>query len=143
MPAINTAQFEQTLIDNNYSVTSARKDIFKILLNRKAQTITEIIAKTTGRVDRVSVYRNIELFEKLGMVHRIHVGWKTKFELSDQFVPHHHHLSCLNCGKIIDIEDEKHIDNFIKEVADKFGFLPRHHEFEITGYCKNCQAKIK
>lgn len=131
--------FRQTLTDNHSHITNAREATFKLLISPEPQTISEVLAKANGLVDRVSVYRNVELFEKLGIVHRIYVGWKYKLELSDEYLAHHHHLSCLNCGKIIDIEDEKHIDDFIKEVADKFGFLPRRHQFEIDGYCKDCQ----
>ena len=143
MSSDDIAQFKQTLIDNHSHVTKARETTFKLLISPEPQTISEILAKAKGLVDRVSVYRNIELFERLGIVHRIYVGWKYKLELSDKFVSHHHHLSCLNCGTIIDIEDEQHIDNFIQEVTDKFDFLARHHDFEISGYCKKCRAKFR
>lgn len=122
-------------------MTDAREATFKLLISPEPQSISQILAKASGKVDRVSVYRNIEVFEKLGIVHRIYVGWKYKIELSDEFIAHHHHLSCLGCGKIIDIEDEKHIDDFIQEVAKKFGFEPRRHQFEVDGYCKDCQLK--
>jgi Fur family ferric uptake transcriptional regulator len=135
--------FRQILSNNGYRLTDAREATFKLLISSEPQSIREILANAKGSVDRVSVYRNIELFEKLGIVHRIYVGWKYKLELSDEFIAHHHHLSCLSCGKVIDIEDEKHIDEFIQEVAKKFGFKPRRHQFEIDGYCKDCASKTK
>lgn len=70
--------------------------------------------------------------------HGHHDGWKYKLELSDEFVSHHHHVSCLRCGTVVDIQDEEHIDAFIQEVAQRIGFKPRRHQFEIDGYCKNC-----
>jgi Fe2+ or Zn2+ uptake regulation protein len=130
--------FKQTLIANKRHITKARVVTFRLLISPEPQTISQILNKSEGIVDRVSVYRNIELFENLGLVHRVYVGWKYKLELSDKFVAHHHHLSCLNCGKTIDIEDEKHIDDFIKQLSDKFEFLPTRHQFEIDGYCRNC-----
>jgi Fur family ferric uptake transcriptional regulator len=135
--------FRQILSNNGYRLTDAREATFKLLISSEPQSIREILANAKGSVDRVSVYRNIELFEKLGIVHRIYVGWKYKLELSDEFIAHHHHLSCLSCGKVIDIEDEIHIDEFIQEVAKKFGFKPRRHQFEIDGYCKDCASKTK
>jgi Fur family ferric uptake transcriptional regulator len=141
MSSDNVAHFKQVLIDNSLHVTKAREATFKLLVNTEPQTISQILTNSKGNVDRVSVYRNIELFEKLGIVHRIYVGWKYRLELSDQFVAHHHHLSCLNCGKIIDIEDEKHIDEFIQDVSEKYGFKPRRHQFEIDGYCRACISK--
>lgn len=130
--------FKEILSSNGYRLTDAREATFKLLISPEPQSISQILAKANGKVDRVSVYRNIEVFEKLGIVHRIYVGWKYKIELSDEFIAHHHHLSCLECGKIIDIEDEKHIDDFIQQVAKKFGFEPRRHQFEVDGYCKQC-----
>lgn len=131
--------FNQILSSNGYRLTVARESTFKLLISPEPQSISQILAKASGKVDRVSVYRNIEVFEKLGIVHRIYVGWKYKIELSDVFTSHHHHLSCLGCGKIIDIEDEQHIDDFIQEVTKKFDFEPRSHQFEVDGYCKDCR----
>lgn len=133
--------FQAILIDKGYRLTSAREKTFKLLASPEPQSIKEILLKARGSVDRVSIYRNIELFEKLGIVHRIYIGWKYKLELSDEFISHHHHLSCLDCGKVIDIEDEKHIDEFIRTVSSKVGFTPRRHLFEVDGYCLNCTDK--
>lgn len=138
----DTARFRQMLAERGHHVTQPREVVFTLLLNSPSpQSMSELIAKASGQVDRVSVYRNIELFEELGIVHRIYVGWKYKLELSDQFLAHHHHLICLNCGKVIDIEDEKHLEEFTAEVAKRFGFQPRGHQFEIDGYCKECLSK--
>ncbi|HEY1063689.1 MAG TPA: Fur family transcriptional regulator [Candidatus Saccharimonadales bacterium] len=133
------SQFRHILKHNGHQVTKTREAVFRLLLSPEPQTVNEILMKSGGTVDRVSVYRNLDLFEKLGIVHRIYIGWKYKIELSDEFTGHHHHLSCLQCGKTIDIEDERHIDEFIHQVAGRFGFQPRRHQFEIDGYCKDCQ----
>ncbi|HUC87822.1 MAG TPA: Fur family transcriptional regulator [Candidatus Binatia bacterium] len=131
---------QESLRSSGYSLTAARKVLFKVLLESEPMSMKNILIKCQG-VDRASIYRNIELFEQLGIVRRLTIGWRYKLELSDQFVAHHHHLSCLNCGKVIDIQDEKHIDNFIQEVTSQFGFMPTRHQFEIEGSCKDCQNK--
>jgi Fur family transcriptional regulator, ferric uptake regulator len=130
---------KQKLAKEGYHCTKAREATFRLLIAPEPQSMRELLAKAVGTIDRVSVYRNVELFEKLGIVHRIYIGWKYKLELSDEFTDHHHHLSCLKCGKVIDIEDEKHIDDFIGELARKFNFEPRRHQFEVDGYCNNCK----
>jgi Fe2+ or Zn2+ uptake regulation protein len=136
----NITKFKKTLTDNNYHVTKAREATFKLLIHSEPQTMAEILARAVG-VDRVSIYRNVELFEKLGIVRRVYVGWKYKLELSDKFIAHHHHLSCLKCGLVIDIKDEKHIYTFIRAVCAKFDFEPIRHQFEIEGLCAECRAK--
>lgn len=140
MSSDDLKNLKDILSRNGYRMTAAREATFKLLVHPEPQSIHEILLKTNGAVDRVSVYRNIELFEKLGIVHRIYMGWKYKLELSDEFIAHHHHLSCLKCGTVIDIEDEKHIDEFINRIAGRSGFLPRRHQFEVDGYCQDCRA---
>ena len=134
-------RFQAVLSSHQYRVTHARETTFKLLLNPDPQSMRELIHKANGEVDRVSIYRSVELFEKLGIVHRIYVGWKYKLELSDEFIAHHHHLACLTCGKVIDIQDEKHIDEFIDMISKQFNFTARRHQFEIDGYCENCSKQ--
>ena len=135
--------FKTIISQNGYRMTAARRATFLLLLHSEPQSMRELIAKAAGTIDRVSVYRSIELFEQLGIAHRIYVGWKYKLELSDEFIAHHHHLSCLRCGLIIDIHDDAHIDEFIKDVAAKVGFTPRRHMFEVDGMCKDCIARTQ
>jgi Fe2+ or Zn2+ uptake regulation protein len=133
-----TTTLKTTLATNDLSLTKARLAVFKLLDNDQPQTIGQIQTKASGLVDRVTVYRNIELFEKIGIVRRIYIGWKYKLELSDKFLDHHHHLTCLNCGKTIDIKDEKHFDEFIGDISKEYNFNPSRHQFEIEGICREC-----
>lgn len=136
------AHFREILAGKGYHLTQARELVFLTLLNSsKPLSLRELYTQISSKVDRASVYRNIELFEKLGIVHRIYIGWKYKLELSDQFIAHHHHLICLSCGKVIDIKDERHIDEFTRDIARQFDFQPRSHQFEIDGYCKECLSR--
>jgi len=134
--------FKQTLVSNKVYVTKIRQEIFKLLINDTPQTISELVAKSNHYIDRVSLYRNIKLYEELGIINRINVGWKYRLELSDKFIAHHHHLSCLSCGKIIDIQDEQYIENFIKNISKKYNFISIKHQFEIFGYCQTCAKNI-
>lgn len=134
----NLSLFRQILTSKHYHVTASRQLIFELLNSDAPQSIRDILIKARGEVDRVSLYRTVELFTQLGIAHRVYIGWKYTIELSDKFIDHHHHLSCLGCGKIIDIQDEAHIDLFIGGVAKKYDFNPLRHRFEIEGYCASC-----
>lgn len=131
-------KFKRVLTEAGQSVTKARMCTFKLLIHDKPQSMKQLIERAAGEVDRVSIYRNIELFERLGIVKKVYIGWKYKVELSDMFTSHHHHLLCLGCGRVIDIEDEQHIESFIQSVANEQGFTVRSHQFEIEGYCQTC-----
>ncbi len=135
--------FRQNLAANGLRLTNSRKAIFKVLVESRPLTFSELLAKTERMTDRVSVYRNIALFEQLGIVNRIKVGWKYKLELSDSYGVHHHHLICIKCGRIFDIAEDQHINDFIKAISQDHAFVPRYHSFEIEGYCRSCAEPVQ
>ena len=130
---------QKVLSEHGSSLTKAREAVFQLLLASAPQSMSEIVKKAAGKPDRASIYRNVALFESLGIVHRIYIGWKYKLELSDDFLAHHHHLSCLRCGKVVDIHDDTRVEAFIDSVAKQFGFTPRRHQLEVDGLCADCQ----
>lgn len=131
--------FREVLTNNKCRITKARLETFRLLAVPEPQSMNEIITRAKGRVDRVSVYRTIDLFERLGIITRIQYGWKYKIELSDIFIGHHHHMSCLRCSNTIGIEEEAHIDELIEQLSHKVGFTPTRHVFEVEGYCQSCR----
>lgn len=98
-----------------------------------------LVSRAGGRVDRSSIYRTIDLYEQLGVVHRLNVGWKYKIELSDAFSEHHHHMHCTNCGTTYPMPANHMLETMIDTVAAKEDFSPRSHQLEIYGLCANCR----
>lgn len=131
---------KKILRENAYSVTSARELVFELLWDQQPQTMHQLEQRAKGKIDRVSIYRTINLFEKLGLVQRIAIGWKYKVELSDVFTHHHHHISCLKCGKVVAIKEDATIEKLIQEFARKYNITAERHQFEIQGYCRHCRA---
>ena len=115
---------------NGSSLTKPRKVVFDLLLNQKPQSLQVIIGRAKDRVDRATVYRTMELFEKLGVVNRLNIGWKYKYELSDIFLEHHHHFYCSNCGKSYDLPANPMLETMVDSVAAKEGFSPRGHAID-------------
>jgi len=128
----------QFLGKHGHSTTRQRRTIFGQLYSNDPLTIAEIIKLNQGSIDRVSIYRTIDLFEKLGIVLRINSGRKTRIELGDQFSAHHHHLTCLKCNKVIKLSEDR-LEEFIKEIAQENSFYPTTHQVEIQGWCMNCR----
>jgi Fur family transcriptional regulator, ferric uptake regulator len=123
---------------NGSSLTHTRKLIFNLLLNQKPQSMQVLVKRAGDSVDRATVYRTIELFERLGIVHRLNIGWKYKVELSDIFQGHHHHFYCTNCTKTYSLPGNPMLETMIDSVASKEGYSPRGHQLEIQGLCPSC-----
>jgi Fur family ferric uptake transcriptional regulator len=127
------------LIKQGYSVTTARRLVFGALESQESITIKDLIGKLPG-VDRSSVYRTIKLFEDLGIVKRVQIGWKYKLELSDNFSNHHHHAFCTNCKIILTLHEDSTIERAINSLARQHTFLLADHQLEIQGLCQACQV---
>jgi Fur family transcriptional regulator, ferric uptake regulator len=123
---------------NGASLTAPRKVIFDLLQNQEPQSMQVLVKRAESRVDRATVYRTIELFERLGIVHRLNIGWKYKIELSDVFLDHHHHFHCTNCGRTFTLKANNMLETMIDSFAAKSGYSPRGHQLEIYGLCNSC-----
>lgn len=126
------------LKDGGYSVTRPRLRVFELLWGQEPQSMRELQQRAGNSLDRVSLYRTIKLFEQLGIVQRLYIGWKYKLELTDIIAHHHHHISCLECGKVVAITEEQEIEDFIDNMTERRGFKPRRHQLEIQGVCPEC-----
>lgn len=132
-------RFKDILRKSGSFATKQRVELFKYLQSHPEVTIHKLIEELPNQ-DQATVYRNIKLFEALGVVSRLQLGWNSKLELSSQFHDHHHHMTCVNCGKVMAWEEDPTIELRIQTVALKLGFLPHDHQLEIRGLCKKCQS---
>ena len=132
--------FEHKLRSAGQSVTKTRRAVFAALENQEPLSMHELIRKLPG-VDAASVYRSINVFERLGIVQRLQTGWKYKLELTDDFHEHHHHATCLNCNKSFILPDALGLETIVEGVTLQIGFAITRHQLEVQGYCSSCAAK--
>lgn len=121
-----------------YSLTKPRLTVFSALQGTKPKTMRELVDSLDDVIDRASVYRSVTLFEKLGIVNRIQHGWKYRLELSDAYTPHHHHLTCQSCQRVISFDEPLGFASMVDAIATNNGFIPGHHNLEIYGTCPQC-----
>lgn len=133
------ARFRSTLKKSGFSSTNARKLVFEKLTEGPVAH-SELASTLSRQIDRATTYRTLELFERLGIVNRIQQGMASRLELSEIFLPHHHHATCQQCGKVIDIVSPE-IEAAISAVAHRYDFLAVDHSVELSGYCHECQSK--
>lgn len=138
MADVEFSRFKKLLKDSGYFVTAPRMRLFGLLQNHPALTLKELI-KLVKKHDQTTVYRNMDLFERLGIINRLRLGWHTKIELSDIFQHHHHHMSCVNCGKVWALKEDALIEAQIIKLANLKDFKAMDHQLEIRGLCKTCQ----
>lgn len=131
-------KLKQTLKQAGSSATKSRVVVFSSIQQNGPLGVGKLIAQVGSSVDRATVYRTIDLFEKLGVVNRIWYGAEPLVELSEIFTPHHHHALCQNCGSAIDLSSSE-LESILSALAKKHRFLALNHSVELSGYCSNCQ----
>lgn len=128
---------ERYLKNHRQSLTKPRQTVFNALRGHEPQTMQQLIAACPDN-DRATVYRTVELFEKLGIVQRLQIGWKYKLELTDAFSHHHHHMTCLNCGRVISFDETPELEQQLRWITADNRFKIQAHQLEIQGLCPRC-----
>jgi len=137
-------KFKNSLNANNYKLTRQREDILKIFLENKdrhfnAEELFEEVKKINYDVGLATVYRSLELFCELDIIHQLDFDVSCKrYELNIQG-NHHHHLICLECGKIKEFNDRV-LEEFENSIQKEHNFKVVNHRIKFYGICKKCEV---
>lgn len=131
-------QIKACLKELGYRITLSRLKLVETLVgNPKPLAIGEISRRT--QIDRATIHRNLNLLLELGIVKEIHFNdRKTRYELSDSFRDHHHHLICLRCGKVEPLQDCS-VEDWEDRILREKGFRVEYHTLEFFGICRDCR----
>lgn len=132
-------RFQATLKSSGHSSTSARRLVFDKLAEGPIAH-AELASELSRIIDRATTYRALDLFERLGIINRVHHRTTPRVELSEVFLPHHHHATCQRCGRVVDLADTG-LETALSAMARKHDFLAVEHSVELTGYCSDCQKR--
>lgn len=105
-------------------------------------TIPQLLERRPG-LAQSSVYRNLAVLERAGVVHRIlSTDEFARYELAEDLTEHHHHLICSSCGDVTDFTVpatvEHDLEAALAKVAKRTGFQVRHHRLDLVGTCPTC-----
>jgi len=132
------------LTSSGYKITPQRRLILEVIAGSDrhltAEEVSEKVKEMQPSISLATIYRNINLLVELSLLSKLdlHSG-PPRYEL---FQGHGHHLVCLGCGAAIKLGICPMQGDVLK-VIEENGFEVYSHHFEITGYCKECQAKMK
>ncbi|AQS58273.1 Fur family transcriptional regulator [Desulforamulus ferrireducens] len=134
---------------NDYKLTTQRQQILEVLLESKdqhlsAEDIYTLVKKKAPDVGLATVYRTLELFLEHDIIHSVNFGdGRKRYEYGHSSSGHHHHHAiCLNCGKIIEINEDL-LEELEKQVGIDYNFTVTDHELKIYGYCGECNQNNK
>ncbi len=105
-------------------------------------TIPQLLERERGMAQS-SVYRNLAVLERAGVVHRILTADEfARYELAEDLTEHHHHLICETCGDVTDFTlppgVERDLEAALAKVAKRTAFQVQHHRLDLVGTCPRC-----
>ena len=120
-------------------VTPARRAVVQILLDTHDHISAEDIAARVQRdlpdVAPSTVYRTLDVLERLGQVEHVHLGHgPSMYHLSERV---HVHLMCRSCGRVIELP-ETYLDGLAAKLAAEHGFALEPRHFALLGRCADC-----
>lgn len=137
-------RFRGYLSDNGMKYTRQRAVIGEVFFSSGGHlSIDEVLHLAQGKMPSIgyaTVYRTMKLLAESGLAsgHRFGSDY-TRYEPA--YEGHHHdHLVCVDCGSIIEFEDDE-IERLQEAVARQYGFAILSHRHVILGRCSDCQAK--
>ena len=138
VPATKSRDLEailNRLKERKMRVTKNRERVIGALLTAEKPLNAEEI-RERGDLDLVTVYRNVEAFEKAGVLQRIPLENGTQiFELTSPD-EHYHHLVCRECHQAERLD--VCVGEEMRKVAKANGYSHIAHVLEVYGLCSEC-----
>jgi Fur family ferric uptake transcriptional regulator len=135
-------QLTDRLRQRSRKVTGPRQAILKILREQAHPMSNKEIFVTLpkGDCDLATIYRSMHLLESMGMVKRFDLGdGIARYELLEEGDDgHHHHLVCVRCAGVVEIE-ECSMSELEERIAADNRFKAVTHKLEFFGICPDCQ----
>jgi Fur family ferric uptake transcriptional regulator len=100
-------------------------------------TAQEVLNEARRKVPNLgiaTVYRNLERLAALNILYKtIFDEGKYRYELADLTEHQHHHILCVECGNIFEVEEG--LLDTLEEHLEKQGFEIINHQLKIFAYC--------
>jgi len=119
-----------------------RRILLEAVLDRDdhptANQVFEAVSVRSQRISRATVHRNLEMMTAMGVITKTcHPGGVSRY---DTRVDIHHHLICMRCNSVVDIDDENLNSLKIPDTSE-LGFEVRDFRVQLRGVCKSCRQQ--
>jgi Fur family transcriptional regulator, ferric uptake regulator len=121
-------------------ITPARAAVCEVLAARSDEhldvsSVHELAEAAAGRpIDQSTVYRTLETLEETGVVGHVHLADRRLVHLVSDA---HHHLTCDECGKTVDIPSSE-VTSAFGPIAARHGYSLESVHFAVVARCDEC-----
>jgi Fur family ferric uptake transcriptional regulator len=114
------------------------EELQKVRSHPSATTLYEIVRKRMPNISLGTVYRNLDLLARAGMIQKLNTGQnEAKY---DGITDRHYHVCCAECGRVDDLVD---VNVEFKDPGngELQGFDILGHQLQFIGICPDCKGK--
>lgn len=120
--------------------TSQRDEILEIIFASDEHfTPDELFDRLRAagtKASRATVYRTLGLLVEAGLIHAIELGdGNTTYDPNFIDHPNHHHLVCVDCGKVVEFEDAQ-LDLQSEQLSRRLGYRAVRQSLRIEATCE-------
>lgn len=115
------------------------EELLKTTSHPSAGALHELVRKRMPHISLATVYRNLDLLTRLGQVKKLAFGGEACF---DAAMTPHHHIRCLKCGRVDDIEISPLQPALSLPQSTRSGFLVQGCTVEYLGICPHCREDL-
>jgi len=135
----------QILDRSSQRVTSQRALLLELLRQSgghlDADELYSQARKKNSRISLSTVYRNLQLFKRLGLIEEHHFD-EEHYHYEVKSGAEHQHLLCINCGKVVEFACPVS-RKFKKDIGKQYDFDITAVEVRMTGLCSRCRTRKK
>ena len=122
-------------------MTKNRSALLELFVSEEHPLSVEEIQKKLKRkkisADLSTIYRELEFLKQESVINELMLKERKRlFELG--FKSHHHHLFCLKCETIEEVEMDNELEALERKIARSRKFKIQSHSLEFFGLCAKC-----
>ena len=139
-------RIKKHLHSQSYKLTPQRESTVRVLLEHEedhlsAEDVYLLVKDKSPEIGLATVYRTLELLAELKIVDKINFGdGVSRFDLRQEGAAHfHHHLVCIECGAVDEIQEDLLGD--VEEIVERdWNFKIKDHRLTFHGICHRCHV---
>lgn len=125
-------------------MTTQRRAILDVIIENRekhlsSEEIYDLVKEKYPEIGLATVYRTLQLFDEMGIIYKLNFDdGRSRYELYHNEDHQHHHLICLKCGSVIEMEGDL-LENLEEAIENTKNFQIIDHNVKFFGYCSKCK----
>ncbi|MDI3477247.1 MAG: Fur family transcriptional regulator, ferric uptake regulator [Thermoanaerobacterium sp.] len=135
---------KESLKQKGFKLTTQRRAILDVIIENRekhlsSEEIYDLVKEKYPEIGLATVYRTLQLFDELGVIYKLNFDdGRSRYELYHNEDHQHHHLICLKCGSVIEMEEDL-LENLEDAIENTKNFQIVDHNVKFFGYCSKCK----